>query len=76
MKEKKRTRKLRQAMKERVPPRQMGIIAMPTKGPYLEPISIDYYLPDKSRQRRRRPKSADWDETFDDGTRATSRHIS
>jgi len=32
------TRKPRRAMKERVPPRQMGSIAM-SKGPYLEPIS-------------------------------------
>ena len=39
MKEKKRTQKPRRAMKERVPPRQMGIIAM-SKGPYLEPISL------------------------------------
>jgi hypothetical protein len=35
---KRRTRKPRRAIKERVPPRQMGSIAM-SKGPYLEPIS-------------------------------------
>ncbi len=40
MKEKKRTRKLRQAMKERVPPRQMGIIPMSIGPSYLEPISL------------------------------------
>ncbi len=66
MTEKKHTRKP-------MPPRQMGVITI-SKGPYLEPISIDYYLPDKFRQRRRRPKRADWDETFDDGTCSTSRH--
>jgi hypothetical protein len=38
-KRKKRTRYPRRAMTERVPPRQMGIIAM-SKGPYLEPISV------------------------------------
>jgi hypothetical protein len=37
-----RTRKPRRAIKERVPPRQMGIIAM-SKGPYLEPISKFYW---------------------------------
>ncbi len=62
-------------MKERVPPPQMGIIVM-SKGPYFEPISISYYIPDTSHQRRRRPKRADWGETFEDGTRATSRHVS
>ena len=33
------TRKPRRAMKESVPPRQMGSMAM-SKGPYLEPISV------------------------------------
>ncbi len=39
MKEKKRTRKPIWALKKRVPPRQMGIIAM-SKGPYLKPFSL------------------------------------
>jgi hypothetical protein len=44
---KKRTRKPRRAMTERVPPRQMGIIAM-SKGPYLEPISVVIICSDRS----------------------------
>ena len=46
-KEKRRTRKPRRAMRERVPPRQMGIIAM-SKGPYLEPISVVIICSDRS----------------------------
>lgn len=71
---KKRTRKPRRAMKERVPPRQMGSIAI-SKGPYLEPISVLF-----SKRHQRRPEKAsghkEVDLTFKDGTRATSRHVS
>jgi len=41
----KRTLKPRQAMKESVPPRQMGSIAK-SNGPYFEPISVLFH--DKS----------------------------
>jgi hypothetical protein len=39
---KKRTRKPRRAMKESVPPRQIGSIAI-SNGPYFEPISVLFY---------------------------------
>jgi len=66
-------------MKERVPPRQMGIIAM-SKGPCLEPISA--LIETKRSGRQRQPKETaknlkqgDWGETFEDGTWATCRHV-
>jgi len=63
-------------MKESVPPRQMGSIAM-SRGPWLGPISA---LIETKRmavgvnQRNLSPKN--WDETFEDGTRANCRHVS
>ena len=45
-------------MKERVPPRQMGSIAM-SKGPYLEPISSVVCDTSKSSAVRRISKEVD-----------------
>jgi len=63
-------------MKERVLPRQMGSIAM-SEGPCLAPISAlieTKRMPVSANQRKPFPK--DWDETFEDGTWATCRHVS
>ena len=65
-------------MKERVPPRHMGIMAM-SKGPYLDPISV--VIIEKSqisiaKEKKKGHGAADWGETFKNGTRATSSHIS
>jgi hypothetical protein len=68
-------------MKERVPPRQMGIIAM-SKGPYLEPTSASIETETKVAGKRqpketvKNRKQEDGGETFEDGTWATCRHVS
>jgi len=59
-------------MKERVPPRQMGSIAI-SKGPCLEPISA---LIEKESPSAPTKGKGDWDGTFEDGTWATCRHVS
>ena len=59
-------------MKERVP-RQIGSITE-SKGPCLEPISALIEagrVAPGTKQRKR-----DWDETFEDGTWVTCRHVS
>jgi hypothetical protein len=63
-------------MKERVPPRHMGSMAI-SKGPYLEPISV---IREKKKSWHQDHKKAiriekDWDETFEDGTWSTCRHV-
>jgi hypothetical protein len=40
-------------MKERVPPRQIGIIAM-SKGPYFEPISAVIEVSNQHRRKKKR----------------------
>ena len=63
-------------MKEGVPPRQMGSIAM-SKGPCLEPISALIETKGVAvSANQREPSPKNWDETFEDGTWATCRHVS
>jgi len=63
-------------MKESVPPRQIGSIAM-SKGSWLGPISA---LIERKKMavsvNQRNPSPKDWDKTFEDGTQANCRHVS
>jgi len=46
-----------------------------SKGPYLEPICVVIICSEGLISASPRIKRADWDETFEGGTRATSRHV-